>query len=59
MYLHFSSVYRADSPSVYINLPVCLIAFIVLALSLRGVEFQRAEDSGWQTFIQRFDFVGL
>ena len=59
MYLYFSSVYQTDGPSVYINLPVCLIAFIVLAPSLRGVEFQRTEDSGWQTFIQRFDFVGL
>lgn len=44
---------------VYINLPICLFALIVLSTSLRGIELKRASDASWSTLIQRFDFGGL
>jgi hypothetical protein len=44
---------------VYLNLPVCLVGYIVLLVSLRHVEFNRAKSASWRTFVQKFDFVGL
>ncbi|THH32108.1 hypothetical protein EUX98_g2086 [Antrodiella citrinella] len=43
----------------YLNLPVCLFAFVVLTFSLRHVRMGRSKDVSWQTLVQRFDFVGL
>ncbi|KAG9314590.1 major facilitator superfamily domain-containing protein [Chiua virens] len=43
----------------YVNLPVCTVAFIFLALSLRDVNISRANGASWQTFSQTFDFLGL
>ncbi|KAH7918405.1 MFS general substrate transporter [Leucogyrophana mollusca] len=43
----------------YLNLPVCLVAFIVIALSLRNVSVGHAPNASWKTFAQRFDFLGL
>ncbi|KAF9474301.1 amino acid permease ScVBA-like protein [Pholiota conissans] len=43
----------------YINLPVCLVAFAVLATSLRRLELQVASNASWRMLSQRFDFVGL
>ncbi|KAK7694329.1 hypothetical protein QCA50_001512 [Cerrena zonata] len=43
----------------YLNLPVCLIAFVVLWISLRGVDVDCSHDVSWNQFRQRFDFVGL
>ncbi|KDR84823.1 hypothetical protein GALMADRAFT_233233 [Galerina marginata CBS 339.88] len=43
----------------YINLPVSFFAFVVLALSLRGVEFKRASNASWQMLSKTFDFPGL
>ncbi|KAJ3576145.1 hypothetical protein NP233_g632 [Leucocoprinus birnbaumii] len=43
----------------YINLPICVVAFFVLALSLRGVEPIQSTDASWRTLVKKFDFVGL
>ncbi|KAJ7596686.1 amino acid permease ScVBA-like protein [Mycena floridula] len=43
----------------YLNLPVCLFAFIVLSLSLRGVELQRSSNASWNKLVHKFDFGGL
>ncbi|KAH7915108.1 major facilitator superfamily domain-containing protein [Hygrophoropsis aurantiaca] len=44
---------------VYLNLPVCLVAFIVIGLSLRNVSVGRSSDATWKRLAQKFDFVGL
>ena len=44
---------------VYINLPVCLVALIILALSLRGVEFKISPNSTVPKLLKSFDFIGL
>ena len=41
------------------NLPVCTVAFILLALSLRDVTIGRSKGASWETFAQKFDFLGL
>jgi len=41
------------------NLPVCMLASILLVLSLRDVTIGRAKGASWQIFAQRFDFLGL
>lgn len=41
------------------NLPVCTVAFILLVLALRDVTISRANGASWQSFAQKFDFVGL
>ncbi|EGO30980.1 hypothetical protein SERLADRAFT_432641 [Serpula lacrymans var. lacrymans S7.9] len=43
----------------YLNLPVCLVAFVILSMSLRHVPLGRADDASWRSFGQRFDFIGL
>lgn len=45
----------------YINIPICAISFCVLFGSLRGVELKskRSANSTWNSFIRRFDFIGL
>ncbi|KAJ7770795.1 amino acid permease ScVBA-like protein [Mycena maculata] len=43
----------------YMNLPVCLVAFIVLFTSLRHVQLGKASNASWRSFIQTFDFGGL
>ncbi|KAI0343970.1 amino acid permease ScVBA-like protein [Trametopsis cervina] len=43
----------------YLNLPVCLLAFLVIHLSLRGVEVGCAQSVSWKTFMNTFDFPGL
>ncbi|KAF8203223.1 amino acid permease ScVBA-like protein [Pholiota molesta] len=43
----------------YINLPICLVAFVVLVISLHRVELQVASNASWRTLSQNFDFVGL
>ncbi|KAJ7275380.1 major facilitator superfamily domain-containing protein [Mycena haematopus] len=45
--------------SVYLNLPVCLVAFIVLFTSLRHVQLGKPSDASWRSFIETFDFGGL
>ncbi|KAF9568705.1 amino acid permease ScVBA-like protein [Agrocybe pediades] len=42
----------------YINLPVCVVASLILALSLRGVEFKRSPTT-ISRLLKTFDFVGL
>lgn len=49
----------AVCPQVYMNLPVCTAAFILLLLALRDVTISRANGASWQTFAQKFDFFGL
>lgn len=43
----------------YLNLPVCIIAFVVLWIALRDVSVGCPHDVSWSQFLQRFDFVGL
>ncbi|KAN0100844.1 Drug:H+ antiporter-2 family protein [Tylopilus felleus] len=43
----------------YMNLPVCTVAFILLALSLRDVTISRTKGASWQSFTQKIDFLGL
>ncbi|KXN83597.1 hypothetical protein AN958_01162 [Leucoagaricus sp. SymC.cos] len=43
----------------YINLPICFVAFVVLALALRGVETLQPTDASWYALAKKFDFVGL
>ncbi|KAI0639128.1 amino acid permease ScVBA-like protein [Trametes polyzona] len=45
--------------SVYINIPICAVAFVTLWLSLRHVFVGRPSDVTWRTFSRTFDFVGL
>lgn len=44
---------------VYINLPVCAFAFVVLWLSLRHTYVGGGSHVSWSHFGQTFDFVGL
>jgi hypothetical protein len=41
------------------NLPVCIFAFLLLAVSLRDVTLGHAKDASWKNFIKKFDFFGL
>ncbi|KAK2462041.1 hypothetical protein APHAL10511_006504 [Amanita phalloides] len=41
----------------YLNLPICLIALMILLCALHSVDFPRLVS--WHTFAQRFDFGGL
>ncbi|KAJ7462732.1 amino acid permease ScVBA-like protein [Mycena galericulata] len=43
----------------YLNLPVGLVAFLVLFTSLRNVPLGKASNASWRSFIQTFDFGGL
>ncbi|KAJ7899989.1 amino acid permease ScVBA-like protein [Mycena olivaceomarginata] len=45
--------------SVYLNLPVCLVAFAVLFASLRHVQLGKSSNASWRSFLQTFDFGGL
>ena len=45
--------------TVYINLPVCAFAFVVLWLSLRHAYVGDAPQVSWSHFGRTFDFVGL
>ena len=44
---------------VYMNLPICLVAFIVLAISLRTVNLDRNSNASWRELAATFDFIGL
>lgn len=43
----------------YLNLPICSIGALVLALSLNGVVLDRPKGASWNDFFRRFDFIGL
>ncbi|KAL4069436.1 major facilitator superfamily domain-containing protein [Scleroderma citrinum] len=45
--------------TLYLNLPVCAVAWILIVLSLRDVSFDRAKSATWRSLALRFDFVGL
>ncbi|KAI0670178.1 amino acid permease ScVBA-like protein [Trametes maxima] len=45
--------------SVYMNLPICVVSFVTLWLSLRHVYVGRTSDVSWRSFARTFDFVGL
>lgn len=45
--------------TVYMNIPISFAAFLVLALSLRGVETKKPYDASWRTLRDKFDFIGL
>ncbi|KAF9015001.1 major facilitator superfamily domain-containing protein [Cyathus striatus] len=43
----------------YINLPICLVAFVVLVCSLHNVTLVQSHDASWKMLLERFDFGGL
>lgn len=43
----------------YMNLPVCLVAFLLLSISLRDVTLGNTKDASWKSFTEKFDFIGL
>lgn len=43
----------------YMNLPVCLFAFLLLSVSLRDVTLGHAKHASWKNFTEKFDFIGL
>ena len=45
--------------TVYLNLPVCLVALVVMWFSLREIELGPSVDVSWRIFGQTFDFFGL
>jgi hypothetical protein len=45
--------------TVFLNLPICLIGALVLALSLSGVELEGPKGASWKEFLRKFDFIGL
>jgi hypothetical protein len=44
---------------VYLNVPICCMGALVLALSLNGIELAASEGASWEDFLHKFDFVGL
>lgn len=43
----------------YMNLPVCIFAFLLLSVSLRNVTLGHSKDASWKNFLEKFDFIGL
>ncbi|KAI0296148.1 major facilitator superfamily [Russula brevipes] len=43
----------------YLNIPICFLGSLILALSLNGIELEAPKGASWKDFIRRFDFVGL
>ncbi|KAF9459435.1 major facilitator superfamily domain-containing protein [Collybia nuda] len=43
----------------YLNLPICLVAFVVLLISLRGISFGKSDNVSWRSLALNFDFGGL
>ncbi|KAH9980869.1 major facilitator superfamily domain-containing protein [Lactifluus volemus] len=43
----------------YLNVPICCMGALVLALSLNGIELAASEGASWEDFLHKFDFVGL
>ncbi|GJE87743.1 MFS general substrate transporter [Phanerochaete sordida] len=43
----------------YLNLPVCVVALVVLLLALRGVDVGASHHTSWRRFAHTFDFIGL
>ena len=54
-----SRPYLTHASPVFLNLPVCLVGALVLALSLNGVELEGPKGTSWKDFLRRFDFFGL
>jgi hypothetical protein len=44
---------------VFINIPICFVGALVLALSLNGLQLEGPQGASWKDFLRRFDFVGL
>ena len=49
----------SDVVLVYMNLPLCFVALVVLVTSLHRVELKTASNASWLTLSRKFDFVGL
>ena len=58
-FVNISVLIHNSAPTVYINLPICLVASIVLVISLRSVDLDRRSDISWSELTAKFDFVGL
>jgi len=50
---------HASAFKVYMNLPICLVASIVLVISLRNVNLDGGPNTSWRELATKFDFVGL
>jgi len=50
---------HASTLKVYVNLPICLFASIVLVISLWNVNLERGSNTSWRELATKFDFVGL
>ena len=50
---------HASASTVYMNPPICLVAFIVLVISLRTVNLDSNSNTSWRELTTKFDFVGL
>jgi hypothetical protein len=48
-----------DTLLVYMNIPISLVGFVVLLISLHDVQLKPSHDMSWQKLWQKFDFVGL
>jgi len=44
---------------VYMNIPISLVGFVVLLISLHDVQLRPSHDTSWQKLWQKFDFIGL
>jgi MFS family permease len=51
--------FLTQPPTVYLNLPICFMGALVLALSLNGVQLEGPKGASWKDFLRKFDFVGL
>jgi hypothetical protein len=65
VYVHITIIRKtlilmhASTFTVYMNPPICLVAFVVLAISLRTVNLDRNSNTSWRELAAKFDFVGL
>ena len=51
--------HHLDGNAVYMNLPICAVATVVLWLCLRHMYVARPSDLSWSRFARTFDFIGL
>ncbi|KIY51339.1 amino acid permease ScVBA-like protein, partial [Fistulina hepatica ATCC 64428] len=45
--------------SVFMNIPICAVSWVIFFFSLRGVDLPSSSDTTIQTLLRKFDFVGL
>lgn len=57
--LDHSGAYPNPLTLVYLNVPVCLLAFSILKISLYGVQLPKHHDVPWREALSKFDLGGL